>query len=118
MSNEIIKVLDYLGEKVGITIDWTNSNVIPHIEELSGKFIKWEISTSVAWMLIWWIVTIIVLICAIINHKKGWDDTGYWIVLACVLLVTLIVTIVQVFDIIECATFPEKAIYDYIKNIL
>lgn len=30
ISKEIIEVLDYIGSKVGITIDWTAENVIPY----------------------------------------------------------------------------------------
>ena len=33
-------------------------------------------------------------------------------------LIALFVIPTQVFDIIECCTFPEKAIFDYIKPYL
>lgn len=42
MTNEIIKVLDYLGEKFGVAIDWTQQNVLPYIEDLAGRFIKYH----------------------------------------------------------------------------
>ena len=47
VSSEIIEVLDYLGEKFGIAIDWTSNNVLPYLQALVDKFIKWEISTSI-----------------------------------------------------------------------
>ena len=34
VSKEIIEVLDYIGEKIGVTIDWTSDNVIPYVKEL------------------------------------------------------------------------------------
>ena len=32
MSDEIIKVLDDLSDRVGITIDWTSQNVLPYLQ--------------------------------------------------------------------------------------
>ena len=46
ISDEIIKVLEYLCTKIGLTIDWTSSNVLPYVEQLCGKFVKWEIGTN------------------------------------------------------------------------
>lgn len=31
MSQEIINVLDNLGEKFGIAIDWSNENILPYL---------------------------------------------------------------------------------------
>ena len=110
MADEIIKVLDDLCKKFGIVIDWTSSNVIPYLEELCGKFIKWEIGTSIAWIVISIIVAILFLIFAKISD---WDET-MCLFMGCVIFVAFIIIGFQIFDIIECYTFPEKAIYDYI----
>lgn len=42
MSNEIIKVLEYLGEKFGVAIDWTQQNVLPYVQDLAGRFVKYH----------------------------------------------------------------------------
>lgn len=113
ISDEIINVLDYLGEKVGITIDWTSNNVLPYVEDLCGKFIKWEIGTSTAWIVMAIVTTIIALVFAIIVN---WDELE-WCIFACIVATAIIVIGFQVFDIITCNTFPEKVIYDYIKEV-
>ena len=51
MSEEIIKVLDALAEKFGLAVDWTSANVIPCLEQLCGKYVNYEIATSVVWLL-------------------------------------------------------------------
>ena len=51
MSEEIIKVLDALAEKFGLAVDWTSANVIPYLEQLCGKYVNYEIVTSVIWLL-------------------------------------------------------------------
>lgn len=52
MSEEIIKVLDVLAEKFGLAVDWTSANVIPYLEQLCGKYVNYEIATSVVWLLL------------------------------------------------------------------
>jgi hypothetical protein len=110
ISDEIIQVLEYLCEKFGLTIDWTSDNIFPYIEQLCGKFIKWEISTSIAWIIIAVVCCIITLIFSINISDSG----PFW----CILCVAVIVIGFQTFDIIECNVFPEKVLYDYITTEL
>ena len=109
MGDEIIKVLDALCEKFGIVIDWTSANVFPYLEELCGKFIKWEIGTSIAWIAI----GIIVIILTGIGIKFFRDEVAKCFCIG-IMICAFICVGKQVFDIVTCCTFPEKAIYDYI----
>lgn len=52
MSNEIIKVLNALGERFGIAINWTSVNIIPYLEQLINKYVNYEIATSIIWIII------------------------------------------------------------------
>lgn len=52
MSEEIIKVLDALGEKFGVAINWTSANVMPYLQKLCGKYVTYKIATSIVWLLI------------------------------------------------------------------
>ena len=115
ISDEIINVLEYLGKKFGIAIDWTSSNVLPYIEQLCKKFIEWEISTSFAWIVIAIIVIIIGFVIALIVYKCIDLEGAEWLMWCILSFVMCIVIVAQTFDIIECKTFPEKAIYDYIE---
>lgn len=51
MSEEIIKVLDYLGEKFGVAIDWTQENVLPYLQDLLSRFTGYRIAISVFWVI-------------------------------------------------------------------
>lgn len=112
LSNEVIKILDYLCQKIGLTIDWTSNNVLPYIEQLCGKFIKWEIGTSMVWIVITIITVIIALIFSKVVNIDGFEKFIFW----CVVCTAVIIIGCQVFDIVKCYTFPEKAIYDYIQQ--
>ena len=46
MSQEIINVLNYLGEKLGVAIDWTSANVMPQVTDILGRYRIMEIVTS------------------------------------------------------------------------
>ena len=48
MSEKIIKILDHIGSKFGVAIDWTDKNVMPYLQELADKYINYELVTSIA----------------------------------------------------------------------
>lgn len=78
ISDEIIKVLEYLCTRIGLTIDWTSSNVLPYIEQLCGKFVKWEIGTSITWIGIAIITTIITMILSKVVDWDGFEKVIFW----------------------------------------
>lgn len=43
MSKEIIEIFDYIGEKFGIAIDWTQENIIPYLTDLLGRYVTFNI---------------------------------------------------------------------------
>lgn len=121
MSEEIIKVLDALAEKFGIAVDWTSANVIPYLEQFCGKYVNYEIATSITW---------IVLMCIFIFcgdaiykkfHKYEYDIDGNAIltniIFCCIIWIPFLVICCQVFDIVTCFTFPEKIIIEELKSI-
>lgn len=46
MNNKIIEVLDYLGEKIGLAIDWSANNVYPQVMEFLARYRTYEIVTD------------------------------------------------------------------------
>ena len=121
VSSEIIEVLDYLGEKFGIAIDWTSNNVLPYLQALVDKFIKWEISTSILWIAI--AIFIIAMTITLMNLKRfrainEETDGMLWVLAGLLILGFFVIICVQIFDIIECNVFPEKVLYDFIKTML
>lgn len=114
IADEIIKILDYLGQKFGMAIDYTKENVMPEVTKLCEKYISWQISTSIVWIVIAAIAILIALIFAIQVQKSG-SDGFEWVIFIIVAIIAMLIIIPQVFDIVEAITFPEKSIYDYIQ---
>ena len=128
VSEQIIKVLEYLGEKFGIAIDWSSETVLPVIQTLFEKYIRWEIATSIAWVVIGVILLIIGFIAlpkaiaALERYREDYDED--WrlyvsiIVTIFCLLFGLIAVSTQVFDIIKCYAFPELQVFEYIQDLI
>lgn len=124
-SQEIINVLDYLCGKFGIAIDWTSENVMPYLEDLCGRYISYEIYTSIAWCSVFAVIVIVAglvwLITSIVDrHSHSVSDAQE---VSCViffifLVIGIFVWTTQAFDIIECYTIPEKTILEYLKQLM
>ena len=130
MSDEIIKVIDALAEKFGLAVDWTSSNVIPYLNQLCGKYINYEIATSIVWMILGLLLFLVGIVCyriiyknkdlGVDTYKHISDYSGRILLYACVIfifIISIIVISTQIFDIITCVTFPEKIIIDELKLI-
>lgn len=127
VSDQIIQVLTYLGEKFGIAIDWTSENVIPYLTTLCQKLISYEIWTSVAWISIMALLSIISIIITVRYRVFSMDfiedhDVFLPIILIAGFIVLWISAVgcigTQIFDIIKCTTFPELYIFEYIQSLV
>lgn len=86
MSTEVIKVFDYIGEKLGIAIDWTQENLMPYLEDLVGRFIKLNIIEDIIGIICWALVFIGCVIGGIfilrdynrVKEKKEECYSTYW----------------------------------------
>lgn len=129
-SDQIIEVLNYLGEKLGLTIDWTSENVLPYVQTLCGKYINWEIATSVVWLVIG--IVLILLVIPIfryakkcynryINNPFSYYDLGavcLGILCVCFITIGALMIISQFFDIMKCIYIPELKIYEYVESLM
>lgn len=128
MSNEIIKVLDDLGRRMGIVIDWSSKNVMPYIEDLANRFIQWVVTTSCMWLVVG-IVMIVIGTAFVTNIWRKRDSYDYFgdIEESITFLFVLnifsviggaIIVVVQCADIIQAIYLPEATIYSYIQDLI
>lgn len=133
MSEEIIKVLDALGEKFGIAINRASENVMPYLQQLCNKYVTYEIATSVVWLLVG-ICSLFIGKYLIEKAKQYWKKYEYEeeenkysdfdiiaivfrMLAGCVIIVGIIVILCQTFDIVTCVTFPEKMLIEEMQSI-
>ena len=130
MSEEIIKILDNLGEKFGITIDWTSKNILPYLQDLMNRFIGLKNVQAIIWVVISTIIILvtILIIVGTIKYIKKQDKASYEYedeVFICRLIAFVIGTLTIIFlTILLCNTFgliqniytPELTLLEYITN--
>lgn len=129
MSEEIIKVIDELGKRFGIVIDWSNQNIIPYLQELLKRFICYRNITACVWITI----SIAMIIGGIVmvkflnkwrkseNYDSDYDDeaiaaVGY-IFSICIIALGIGLIIGNILEITKNICMPEMVVYEYIKNI-
>ena len=115
-SDELIKTFDYLLSQFGIAVDWTDENVIPYLQTLAEKLVRFEINTSIMWLVIG-VVVLIVGVWMLVKDIKDWK-IGVGIVGAVIFFGGVTVCYCQVYDIIKCVSFPELYVFEYIKYAL
>lgn len=123
ISEQIIQVLDALGERFGIAVDWSQQNLLPYIKTLADKYIDWEISTSVVWLITGIIIVGLGVVSLVVGLKMWNDDytdfdtMGVFLCLGAVsIIVGVLVVGYQIFDIIKCIKFPELQLYEFISE--
>ena len=132
MSDEIIKVIDELGKRFGIVIDWSNENVLPYLQELARRFIIYK--TAMGIMTI--VISVILIIIFGIGVKKllewrksekfsinRYDDYDFIFVLAmtgCIMGICIAAGIIigNTSGIIKNLIMPELTILEYIKPMI
>ena len=115
-SDELIKTFDYLLSQFGITVDWTSENVLPYLQTLAEKLVRFEINTSIMGLVVG-VVVLTVGVWIFVKDIKDWDS-GVFILGVILIIVAGIVCCCQVYDIIKCVSFPELYVFEYIKHAL
>lgn len=127
LSSQIIELLNYLGEKMGVAIDWTNSNMMPYLESIFSKYINYFFLSRVIPMGLILIIAIFFTIISVRYLKRRTDFNSYFMdclyvtfltISVIVLIIVFIVLFFMLPDLIACWTFPEKIILDYLKSFV
>ncbi len=130
MSNEIIEALELLSEKWGLAIDWTSKNVVPYLQELMARVIKYELITSVFHL---------ILGVALVASMKAWlkliayfrkkEEEDAWgdyevsrtfstIGMVTCIVLGVVIILCQLEDITKCVILPETIFLRYLKNYM
>ena len=139
MGNEVIKALNHLGKQFGIAIDWTSSNVMPYLQDLMSRMVKYGIYQNVSNIIYCLIILSISIIVtrkfykasckytSIYNETNKYEDKdnassfamAFLISLAITVFVTITMSYVikeSVDEIIELSTVPEKYVIEMIQE--
>lgn len=142
MSQEIITVLEYIGGKLGVALDWTSENIWPQVLDILGRYRILQIVISGIWFTAA-LIALVVFICfwikifkaylACVNNKEDnlwwtWmsyggrvDCTGFTfaaILITAIALFLIIPTlIIMPGEILEWVFIPEIQFLELFKSI-
>lgn len=71
MSQEIINVLEYIGGKLGVALDWSSENIWPQVLDILGRYRILQIVISSIW-LVAALIALVVFICLWIKIFKAY----------------------------------------------
>lgn len=130
MSEEIIKILDDLGKRFGIAIDWSSDNIIPYLQDLMQRFIQYKNVTAIMRIVFFTlalIISVIVLVKTIKwaykNKIDDFDDEWYIFVCgvsisAIMIAVSIAIIILDISCLIQNTYIPELTIIQYLQEYI
>lgn len=144
-SKQIIEVLDAIGDKLGVAIDWTSENVWPYLKEIMGKYVRYKIANEVFFiiisLLVFAVIGIFITKCAK-QHREiqlsernnfFWEYDSHlssdpiWptdFTCACIggsiILggIFVVLFFLSISCLIKCFTIPEMVVFDYVTDLL
>lgn len=124
MENKVVEVIDALCGKFGIAIDWTSENIVPYLQDLMEKSVKYEFWTSIVWVVVFGIFMVIGILAGHFFSKADFIDMDFnddfvfvFLIYSVPIVLFIGITISQCMDIVTCLTFPEKIFLDTIQSM-
>lgn len=120
-TNVAVQVLDELGKKFGLMVDWSQQNIQPYIQDLMSRVVKYELLTSVVWLVVW-LLLLSVGVFLFVKFCKSDNDIDEILLLSipfgfCT-LIFFIGFMWQITDIIKCISIPEMVFVYYIQSLV
>lgn len=137
MGNEVIKVLNHLGDQFGVAIDWSSANVMPYLNDLMSRMIKYGIYINIYHIIYAIFITAVFIIVTIVLYKiackmilrseENEEHINSAKILSTAFVISLVTTVIVtlieignikdcIADIIELNTVPEKYVIEIIQD--
>lgn len=112
-------LLQKLAEQFGLALDWGSDNVIPYLQELAGRVVKYEVSQSIFWLVVGVLLILMGIASFILVCKGDFSDetVGCLVILGfCGVIIGIVIIGFQITDLIECKYLPEKILLRYVNS--
>lgn len=120
-SDNFIRIMDAIGDRLGIAIDWTSQNMMPYIEQLSQRIINYEISMSIFYMVVFALVLFVGIKVLSIGKRmfnENEDEFGIFPILIGlgIIVFALVGMGTYIKELITAFTLPEKVLLEFIMQ--
>ena len=129
MSSEVSEVLNTLGEKFGLFVDWSQQNVQPYIEDLMQRVVQYNLAINICWLVVSTILFVvgIIFISRIIKRVRSGDDLSIdeepiAVATAVVSFFGIVIGItmipISIGHIFQCLYLPEMVFIEELKSLI
>ncbi|MBO5037732.1 MAG: hypothetical protein J6D42_11720 [Clostridia bacterium] len=133
VADQIIQVIEYLGQKFGIAIDWSAENVLPLAQTLMERIARWCIAENVFFVALSLVGLIVGIIIFSISAQKlpkldSYDEDeheyratlyiGGIIIFVIIGIAGAIGLCVNTYHLVQSICFPELAVFEYIQSFM
>ncbi len=81
------QMLQELGSRFGLALDWGNENFIPYLKELAIRVVNYENSQSILWLVIGIVLIIIGIIIVFLEERCVINGDGFFTLIGAVLFI-------------------------------
>ena len=113
-SQAFAKVLEYLVSSVGGLIEENGSDITEYLKSLSSEIVAYKLGIAYLWLGVAALVLVIAVAVFIFSSVK--KDGCIFLVGIGLLCIALTIGMVNAYTVVECKTFPEKVVIDYIQE--
>ena len=124
ISSEITNVLNDLGSRLGVVIDWSSQNVVPYVQDLVSRIAKLQMCNSII-AIVCGVACLVVLILIIRFAVKHWEDyveevVGTFVVVIFIFCLIGMFTLIPigVNGLTKAIYLPELTAIEYIQNLM
>ena len=111
------QMLQELGSRFGLALDWSNENFIPYLKELAVRVVNYENGQSILWIVIGIALIIFGIAIIFLEARRAINGDGFFTFFGAVSVIAgLSIVCCQINDILLCKYLPEKIILRYIKS--
>ena len=118
------ELLEELGKQFGLIVDWGNSNVMPYLQDLSSRVVRYELITSICWAVVGIVMGVAGVILIFRGLKKAaakvnwYSSDGEPEIIAGIFMtiIAIVIIISQIHDIMLCTYLPERVILAYLNS--
>lgn len=139
MGDEVIKVLEHLGKQFGVAIDWSSANVMPYLQDLMPRIVKYGIYQNISDIIYCLVFLLVIALIArklyktsykyasIYEKTNDYDDKSTAMFFTTAFMISLVITTIttiialctiktSINEIIELSTVPEKYVIELIQE--
>lgn len=114
-SKALAKVLEYIVKSIGGVVNDKGTDTVEYLKTLSSEIVSYKLGIAYMWEIVAIMAAILGIILVIIGLVKNKEGCLWFGGIS--IAIALTIGIINGYTIIECNTFPEKVVLDYLEDL-